>query len=85
MVVSSMISHVTRSYAANSLELRGLIRTVTKIFSSRTFGPPGVHAGDLLIFDDGVTAATIVIFSKQNLSSQKLNENEQKYISKLLL
>lgn len=53
-------SHARRSYIACSLRLIGLIRTVTNIFSSRTFGPPGVDAGVLCILDNGVAGVPTI-------------------------
>ena len=53
-VCSSKQSQAIRSYIACSFLLSGLIRTVTRIFSSRTLGPPGVPDGILCILDSGV-------------------------------
>lgn len=56
-----MHSHATWSLDKSSLLLNGLNRTVTTIFSSLVFGPPGVDAGVLSIFEAGVPGVLAVI------------------------
>lgn len=56
-VCSSKQSQAIRSYMACSFLFSGLIRTVTRIFSSRTLDPPGVPDRFLCILDSGVATA----------------------------
>lgn len=56
-------SHATWSFAACSFLLKGLKRTVTKIFSSLALGPPGVDIGILSSFEAGVQGADVGSFS----------------------
>lgn len=61
IVWSSMHSHATWSLANCSFLLRGLTRTVTTIFSSRTLGPLGVETGVLSIFEFGVLGVLLTV------------------------
>ncbi|KAK1297992.1 hypothetical protein QJS10_CPB14g00447 [Acorus calamus] len=55
-----------------SFLLRGLNRTVMKIFSSFAFGPPGVDMGVLSIFEAGVLGVLTVILVKDALNKTRL-------------
>ena len=59
---SSTHSHATWSFAASSFLLKGLTRTVTKIFSSLALDVPGVDIGVLSSFEAGVQGADIGSF-----------------------
>ena len=87
ILCSSTQSHAMRSYIACSFRLSGLILTVTNIFSSRNFEPPGVDESVLRILVSGVTADVRIIFafyySPLCKKKKKINKlNKQLMISK---